>query len=198
MAYIDYSEGDCNSIYEITPDGTTSEVFEPQGLVAGRCHGNALRYSKKEDLFTFSILNIEVLMVRRDGTIDWKLSDIAGPNTSWGARQHGHQLLEDSILVFANNYSADSFVLEYDLDGNELMRYDTGLFTSHLGDAQRLSGGNTLVSLSDDVSFIREITPDQELVMEIDARAPDGDPIARLGYPLWRDTLYGPPPNLLQ
>lgn len=198
MAYIDYSEADCNSIYEITPDGNRVEVYESQGAVSTRCHGNALRYSQKEDVYTLSILSADILIVSREGTLEWKLSDIVGPNTLWGSRQHGHHLLDDSILVFANNYGGTtSAVVEYDFDGNEILNYNSGLFSSHLGDVQRLPGGNTLISYSDDVSFIHEINRQKEVVLEIDARAPDSAPMAALGYPLWRETLYGPPPDIL-
>ena len=47
MAYLDYGETDCDSIFEIDP-AAPREVFESQGVVAtSGCHGNALRYSRR-------------------------------------------------------------------------------------------------------------------------------------------------------
>ena len=199
MAYIDYSETDCNSIYEIDPSGTTHEVFESQGVVSATagalgCHGNALRYSKKEDVYTFSDLNQDVLVVGRDGSVQWRLSErVSGGNAAWGGEQHGHQLLDDSMLIFANSGAGTSAsaAIEYDLDGNELKRFPSGGFTANLGDVQRLPGGNTLITYSND-SLIQEVDAQGNLVLEVRV---DGSSLA---YSLWRESLYGPPPDILQ
>jgi hypothetical protein len=194
MAYIDFSEGDCNSIYEIEPDGTTHEVWESADIISGACHGNALRYSAAEDVFTFSNLQSDVLMVSRAGEYLWSLSDIVGPNTVWGSRQHGHHLLDDSIVIFANEAGNNAAaVIEYDLNGNQIMFYDGGLYNRNLGDVQRLPDGNTLVTYSNAASFIREIDPEGNVVLEIDARDVSDPTAAALGYTVWRKSLYGPP-----
>src|SRR5678815_1405385 len=63
MAFLEYGESDCNSIYEIDPSGTKKEIFESQGVVpASGCHGNALRYSQKEDVYTFSDVMSDCLL----------------------------------------------------------------------------------------------------------------------------------------
>ena len=74
---------------------------------------------------------------------------------------------------------------------------DSGLTAQNLGDVQRLPGGNTLVTYSNDDSVIHEITHDQgnpRLVLEIDLGAEMRGP--SLGYSMWRETLYGPPSDI--
>ena len=108
MAYLDYSESDCNSIFEINNAGTYKEVFEPTGVTGTgtsfpSCHGNSVRYSKKEDYYTYSDWQADVAVVNRTGTLQWLLSKkVSGGHTAWGGQQHGTQLLDSSILIFAN------------------------------------------------------------------------------------------------
>jgi hypothetical protein len=195
MAYLDYSETDCDSIFEIDPGGTTKEVFESSSVLTGNnCHGNAVRYSKKEDVYTFSDLSQDVLVVNRSGGVEWRLSErVSGGNKTWGGAQHGHQLLDDSIIIFANSAGANraAAMIEYSLDGIEMFRYDSGIATSNLGDVQRLPGGNTLVTYST-ASVIHEVDSQGNLVLEI-----TGASGVRIGYTLWRETLYGSPPDIL-
>jgi hypothetical protein len=196
MAFIEYGENDCNSIFEITPNGTTSEVWDSEGEVAGSgCHGNALRYSKDEDIYTFSDVSTEVFGVSRGGDVVWKLSEIVPMgNAAWQGVQHGHQLLGDSIIIFANRGAGmnASAAIEYNFEtGAELLNFSSGDFSQNLGDVQRLPGGNTLVTFSND-SIIKEIDAQKNVVMEINGGG------SRFGYSLWTDTLYGPPPDILQ
>jgi hypothetical protein len=48
MAFIDYGEADCDSIFEIDPSGVTKEIWDSEDLQTGaggpRCHGNALPF----------------------------------------------------------------------------------------------------------------------------------------------------------
>jgi hypothetical protein len=196
MAYLDYSEGDCDSIFEIVPDGTVAEVVETQGAVTNlRCHGNALRYSKTEDVYTYSDVASDIYVFdRTTAKLLWKLSDRVGSNTAWGGSNHGHHLLDDSILVFGNHGGTDgnSAAFEYTLDGRQIRKYDSGLRAQNLGDVQRLPGGDTLVSYSNDDSYIHEIDDQNNLVMRIDLGA--GGPA--LGYIMWRPSLYGPPSDI--
>ena len=192
MAYLDYGESDCNSIFEIDPGGTTTEVFESSDVISGGgCHGNAVRYSQHEDVYTFSDVNQDVFVVNRSGSVEWRLSEItSNGNQSWGGTQHGHQLLDSSILVFANRAAGNaSAAIEYTLDGQELLRYEGGYSSANLGDVQRLPGGNTLVTFSND-SVIQEIDSSGDVVLEIDGGG------SFFGYALWRETLYGPPPDI--
>jgi hypothetical protein len=192
MAYLDYSESDCDSIFEIDPSGQTKEVFESSDVVrASGCHGNALRYSKKEDVFTFSDVSQDVFIVSRSGAVEWRLSEkVSGGNSAWGGTQHGHQLLDDSILVYANRSANNaSEVFEYSLDGQEIRRFSGGYSTANLGDVQRLPGGNTLVTHSND-SVIQEFDAEGNVVLQIDGGG------SSFGYTVWRESLYGPPPDI--
>jgi hypothetical protein len=204
MAFLEYGESDCDSIYEVDPSGQAREVFESQGAVGsgggggpggGGCHANALRYSQAEGVYTFSDVRSDILVVDRGGAVQWRLTErVNGGIAAWGGSQHGHQLLDDSFIVFANGGGqggmASAFI-EYSLDGDEIGRYDSGHFSQNLGDVQRLPGGNTLITYSND-SIIHEIDAQGELVLEIDGGG------SSFGYPLWRASLYGPPPDILQ
>jgi hypothetical protein len=193
MAFLEYGESDCDSIFEIDPSGATKEVFESSDYVqAGGCHGNALRYSKKEDVYTFSDVSQDVFIVNRSGGVEWRLSEkVSGGNSAWGGVQHGHQLLDNSILVYANRGGGNnaSAVFEYSLDGQELHKFSGGYSTANLGDVQRLPGGNTLITHSND-SIIQEFDAQGNVVLQIDGGG------SSLGYTVWRESLYGPPPDI--
>jgi hypothetical protein len=191
MAYRDYGESDCDSIYEIDPSGATVEVFEPEGVVpSDGCHGNAVRYSQTEDVYPFSDHHEDVLVINRNGGVQRRLTEIVpgGSSADWGGAQHGHHLLDNSILIYANDGGDGSTATEYSLDGEKIFTYDSGISTSNLGDVQRLPNGNTLVTYSS-ATVIHEVSPEGTLVVEIDTGR-------SVGYTLWRPTLYGPPPDL--
>ncbi len=192
MAFIEYGESDCDSVWEIDPSGVTVERFESQGVLDSKsCHGNAIRYSRTEDLYTYSDRYNGVLAFDRSGTVQWHLSDfVPGGNDVWGGAQHGHHLLDASILIFANEGMGRgiSAAIEYDFRGNELRRFQSGLYTPHMGDAQRLPGGNTLITFSN-ASIVQEFDVDGNVVLEVNG----GD--APLGYSMWRASLYGPSPD---
>ena len=61
-------------------------------------------------------------------------------------------------------------------------RHPEGLFVSHLGDARRLPGGNTLISWGP-LGEITEITPAGEVVWALDT---DGT----VSRATWVDALY--------
>jgi hypothetical protein len=194
MAFLEYGESDCDSIYEIDPSGNATEVWESQGVVAASgCHGNALRYSQAENVYTFSDVRQDIFVVSRAGALQWRLSQrTMGGNMAWGGTQHGHHLLDSSILIFANVAAGPgaSDAIEYNLQGQEIMRYTGGGFSGNLGDVQRLPGGNTLITYSN-AGIIREIDSQKNVVLEI-----AGGGMNRFGYALWRETLYGPPPDI--
>jgi hypothetical protein len=196
MAFLEYGETDCDSIYEIDPSGAKREVFESQGVVAtSGCHGNALRYSQKEDVYTFSDVRQDVFVVSRAGQVQWRLSErVSGGSASWGGVQHGHHLLDNSIVILANNGGGAnmSAMIEYSLTGQEMRRYMGGDYTQNLGDVQRLPGGNTLVTFSN-ASVIKEVDPQGAVVLQI-----NGASGTRFGYALWQETLYGPPSDISQ
>jgi hypothetical protein len=161
--------------------------------VLGTCHSNAVRYVQADDMYTFSDLSNDILRLDRSGNVLWRLSEtLPGGIATLGGRQHGHQMLQDSILVFANDGAGggNSAALEFSLaDGSEIFRYVSGEFTANLGDVQRLPGGNTLVTYSN-VGIVHEVDASGVLVMQYDV------PDSALGYSLFRPTLYGPPPDI--
>lgn len=189
MAYLDYGERDCQSIFEIDPGGTASEVFESTSVVSSsNCHGNSLRYSKKQNVYTFSDHLTDVFVVDRSGAVLWRLGQrVSGGNATWGGAQHGHQLLDDGLLIFANNGAGNnaSQAIEYTLDGTERRRFASGGFTANLGDVQRLPGGNTLITYSNQ-SLIQEVDGSGKVVLEIKVAG------SSLAYSLWLADLYAP------
>lgn len=195
MAYLEYGESDCDSIFEIDPSGTTTEVFESDDVLGGggMCHANALRYSRTEEAYVLTDVSQDVLVVNRDGSVAWRLSQLLpGGMGTHGGRQHGQHLLDASILVFANAGAGQnaSTAVEYDLmTGSELWNYDSGLYTANLGDVQRLPGGNTLVTYSND-SIVHQVDPEKNLVLEFDGQG------SAIGYVLWTPSLYDPTPDL--
>lgn len=193
MAYLEYGESDCDSIFEIDPSGTTTEVFESDDFLGGggMCHANALRYSKTEDVFTLTDVSQDVLVVSRAGEVEWRLSELLpGGMATHGGRQHGQQLLDESMLVFANAGGGQniSAAVEYNLEGEEIWRYEAGLYTANLGDVQRLPGGNTLITFAND-SVVHQVDQEKNVVLEFDGNG------ANIGYVLWTPSLYEPTPD---
>ena len=206
VAYIDKDaigvlSGGCGVLKEVTPTGEPKTIFEPGALVpaAEFCHSNALRYSKTEDVYTMSDYGHDVYVVSRTGELLWSLAAIVpGGQATWGgAPQHGHHLVDDGLVIFANNGgpNATSAVIKYNLQGEEVFRYESaaGLDTLILGDVQVLPGGNMLISYCT-AGTVQEIDASGNLVMEFQS-----SPAAnQIGYVLWRDSLYGFPSDVLQ
>jgi hypothetical protein len=195
MAYLDYGETDCDSIVEIDKAGTTREVFESTGQTGEwemGCHGNAVRYSKKEDVYVFSDDRNDVAIVERDGTVLWKLSEkVSGGNMSWGGQQHGVQLLDESLLIFANRPARSTGqALEFDLDGGLIKSFEARQNSTFLGDVQRLPSGGTLIDYS--YSALLQMVDASDNVM---LEAKFGFP---LGYVEFRQSLYGSPLDIQQ
>jgi hypothetical protein len=194
LAFIDYgSESDCPSVYELHQDGTKVEIFESTDylpdMVLPDCHLNSIRYNKAKNLYTVSDRLSDIFAIDRQGKLQWRLSDIV-PIETYGAQQHGQQLLANSILLFANvgGSGRSSAAIEYSLpDGKELFRYEPGIFSVWYGDVQRLPKGNTLVTFSM-AGKIQEVDAQGSLVMEVQGEI--------FGYSEWRSTLYGPPSDI--
>ncbi len=201
MAYIDYSpssacNGNGGGIVEIDPSGTTHTVVNASTFLSSSgggggmgCHGNSLRYSAKEDYYTYSDVQSDVYILNRSGALQWKLSSKVGSNSSWGGVQHGQQLLDNSIIIFANSGGGNnaSAAIEYGLDGSLIKKFASGGNTQNLGDVQRLPGGNTLINYGNGGN-IQEVDSSGNVVMEI-----KGSSGSYFGYSEWRDSLYGPP-----
>lgn len=191
MAFLDGGFTSCATITEITPDGTTKPVYDTRQIWQdGPCHANAIRYSETEGLYTLSDLSVgDIIMVdRASGTLERRLSEFS---FNWGYHQHGHHLLNDSIVLFNNE---NRIVQEISLDeanmqSSEIWRYSSAYNTEVLGDAQRLPNGNTMATYST-AGRIHEVAPDSSRVMEIRFSS-------TIGYSLWRESLYGPPPDVI-
>jgi hypothetical protein len=103
-------------------------------------------------------------------------------------------LLEDGTFVlFNNSYTATSHVFELKLDATPssftatlVKDYAGNGSSTNLGDAQRLPGGNTLVTYATDWKIV-----------ELDSSWNEVQTFSgRFGYSNWRPTLYGPPLRL--
>jgi hypothetical protein len=198
MAYLDYGERDCASIFEIDETGVTKEVFESTGVTSaagGKCHGNSVRYSMKEDVYVFSDDSIDVLVVGRDGAVRWRLGDkVSGGEASWGPYQHGTQLLDDGILIFANSAGGDAFhaqAIEFGLDGSVKRKFASRSSSLFMGDVQRLPSGNTLITYSTG-ERIQEVDVNDTLVLEIVATN------NAFSFVEFRQSLYGLPLDIRQ
>jgi hypothetical protein len=198
MAFLEYGESDCDSIVEIDNAGNTEEVFEstdvtgtPGSLMS--CHGNAVRYSMTEDVYTFSDHRQTVAVVDREGNLVWKLTDLVeGGKAAWGGSQHGHQLLDGSILIYANDGAGQgqSQAIEYGLDGTLIKAFSSAGNATNFGDVQRLANGNTIVTYSTS-ALIQVVDPNDELVAEVSGSG-------SFGYLEFRESLYGLPDDIQQ
>lgn len=195
MAYLDYGETDCDSIFEIDKAGTVREVFEPTGVIdmTSGCHGNSVRYSKKEDVYVYSDKQNDVVVVGRDGTLKWALSErVSGGNASWGGSQHGAQLLDESLLIFANSAGGDqnSQALEFGLDGSLLRSFTSRGTGDFFGDVQRMPNGGTLIDYST-IGLMQVVDSTDAVVLQIQASL-------SFGYFEFRESLYGLPLDIQQ
>lgn len=197
MAYLDYGESGCNSIFEINNAGDIKEIFEADGVVSNSggllgCHANSVRYSMAEDVYVYSDWQSDVFVVDRSGAVQWKLSDkVSGGNSSWGGAQHGTQLLDNSLLIFANSGAGNgSAAIEFGLDGSVMRTFNSAGSTMNFGDVQRLPNGNTLIDYAN-ASVVQEVNANDEVVLEFRASG-------SFGYIEFRQSLYGLPLDIQQ
>lgn len=190
MAYPAGGFNTCVVITEITPDGTMKPVYDTREIWgAGPCHANAIRYSETEGLYTLSDrMQGDIIMIdRATGRLVRRMKDYS---FSWGTDQHGHHLLGDTILLY-NNASRIVQEISFNdmtMQSSEIWRYGSSYNTEVLGDVQRLPNGNTLVTYST-AGRIHEVAPNSTRVAEIRFGG-------AVGYSVWRDSLYGPPPDV--
>jgi Arylsulfotransferase (ASST) len=188
-----------------TPDGqvTTAFTIGSNIYLSDIFHADAVHYIPSDDSFTISDRNPNVVVkVSSDGVPEWQLGGVCdGAPTgthcsaqSWQVN-HGHQLLDDGTFLLFNNTETygDAHVLEFKLDNTAdalsatMVRDYTGTAASAtLGDVQRLPGGNTLVTYSNDGTIV-ELDASWNEVQTFTVRA---------GYSNLRPTLYGPPLRL--
>jgi len=184
MAYLDYSSPgrDCTGFSEIDKDGTTRPIFDIEAALGlTSCHANSLQYVPGQDVYALSIHQDDVVVVDREGQVDWRLAEkVSGGNASWGAHQHGVQLLDDGILIFANETEQGSQALEFALDGSLRRSIPAPVDFRFLGNAQRLPDGNTLVGSG---YSMHVVTPADEVALEMTFNS-------TLGYLEFRSSLY--------
>jgi hypothetical protein len=213
IAYFEYETtgpGTCDRVMEMSPDGSTRQVFMVRDHFDRAvpdeewCHSNAINYLPEEDAYTLSILNMNTIVkFDRNGTVLWVLGgdDSDFPGVSWVA-QHQHQWLGDSILLFNNRGTGGglgvaSRAIEYSVDESTLeasliWEYASGQMSSMaMGDAKRLPGGNTLVVFSAS-GTIQEVSPSKEIIRQITYSMGNA-----VGYVEWRESLFGPPQKYL-
>ncbi|MBN2343488.1 MAG: aryl-sulfate sulfotransferase [Deltaproteobacteria bacterium] len=188
----------CARVMSLDTNGNIGLIYDTADTWGTGCHGNALRYSMAEQLFTVSDYEHgEIVAFDKSGDVAWVTQ-----NDGLWKYQHGHHLLNNSILIFNNGGSFSdvtltSEALEYEFSSDtgglrEIWRYRVeGLGTPTLGDVQRLPNGNTLVSYSNK-ALMHEVAADEQLVRSIDLGQ------AAFGYVVWRPTLYGHPVDLEQ
>jgi len=152
-------------------------------------HTNSVAYEPTEDALYMLPRYFDALLKTdaTSGQILWQLGGIHGDFTSdegGDLLEHSHfsQVWPGGVLLFDNGNHADSVssVIEYSIDETnmtvekvwEYTRADRG-FTSFLGDARRLEGGNTLIMYSPE-GELREVTPDGETVWLADTTVVSG------------------------
>lgn len=203
-------QGTCDSIVERAPDGSIEVVYplrEGLAYLADQtewCHANAIHYLPTEDAYYVSLLmqNMIVKVDRAARQLEWILdgddpleSDFSG--VTWQVQHGFHPLENDTLLVFNNGGEAGGLpspahALAFRLDetqgtATEEWQYETDINCPMLGDVQRLSNGNTLVTFSTAGAF-HEVDDDSLLVRQITFAG--GEVV---GYADARRSLYGPP-----
>ena len=155
--------------------------YKELGMESHPLHRNANRWSyghtntvfpMKDGRFLISSKNLCLVFIinPKTGAVDWEFqSDEMGG-------QHDAQMLDNgNVLVFANGvYAGDlhhSQVWEIDPKSNEVVwRYKakdnmTSFFSPHMGGAERLPSGNTLIC-EGSKGCIFEVTPEGDIVRE--------------------------------
>ncbi|MES2643628.1 MAG: aryl-sulfate sulfotransferase [Myxococcota bacterium] len=151
-------------------------------------HINGIAYDAAEDaLYVTMTFNNSVARVDRGtGTLAWWLADAAGDFTRVGdgelvSQPHSVQRTPEGLLVFNRGNPADAdtcsnatdIALDEALGTAEQLDVYTSercLLIPFLGSAQRLPGGNTLVSWTS-AGQMDEVTPDGELAWRVNTSA---------------------------
>lgn len=142
-------------------------------------HANSLMFEPESDrLFLYArYWDSLVAIDRHSGELDWMMGGPANAfevaeGSALPSHAHMSEVWGDGMLVFDNNNHGDkaSRVVEY--TWNERLRtvqetwsYEDGTFVGYLGDAQRLPGGNVLITWSTE-GRLTEVTPSGDVVWE--------------------------------
>ena len=187
-------------IKELDPEtGATTLIYDESTdfsqviADANGAHTNHIDYVPHLDAISFSMRHSSTI-----GLIGYPAGNLIAVfggsmsdfDMSWDA-QHGHQVMENSILVFNNNGSnGGASVLEYSYDLNTkasslIFDYSSGVAAPYFGDVQRLPNGNTFITYSP-TGVLHEVDPNGTLLRSIETTT--------IGYSRHRKTLYGAPP----
>lgn len=191
------------SLVEYTADGQSTVVVPDFTTLytSNTFHSNAIHYYAADDSYTVSDRNVNAFVkITRKGELQWQLGGTSPKGNSfklvgitWQVN-HGHQLLPNGNFLFFNNggMGGMSAAIELELDttawtATKGWSYQaSGVNSSVLGDTERLSNGNTLVTFST-AGTIHEVDSNGKLVMSIKTTS--------FGYADFRPSLYGPPPR---
>jgi hypothetical protein len=205
----------CSRVEKLSEEGELSLLYDLRdafgdGFEAGpdSCHCNSIQYNPSDDSISVSCLVVNAyIKISAAGELLWVLggsdSHFSG-DVQWN-RNHGHQMVSPTRILFFNNnglsgqpqreavtgVSSLMLELELDLDERTATRswtYDGGESSQTLGDVQRLPNGNTHVTYSN-AGLMHQVNADGNRVQEWDF--PRGT-----GYARHRESLYGPPPSL--
>ena len=201
MAYLDYSESDCNSIFEINNAGTNPRRssshggHRPPGTRSRAATATPCATRRKRMYYTYSDWQKDVAVVNRAGTLQWKLSKkVSGRAHAPGAASStGHQLLDNSILIYANNGTAWEVAggrIRARRQRNQGFQRQRWLNVTNFGDVQRLSNGNTIITYSTS-RLMQEVDASDTVVLEVKGSG-------SFGYVEFRESLYGPPLDIAQ
>jgi hypothetical protein len=168
-------------------------------------HCNALLYQAFDDSYTIGDRNPNLFVkVSRAGVLQWQFGGSCdgapAPKCAPGTWEvnHGHHLFEDGTFLLFNNgpfqqASTPSRGLEFKLNdsGSTLTAMEVASYASagnehsdSLGDIQRLTNGNTLITFSN-TGTIQELSPTWTVVQSLK--------LSSTGYAEWRPSMYGPP-----
>ena len=145
-------------------------------------HTNSLIFHDDTEEWTINMRQWDAtLRLNPDGSLKWM---VGGPldgftrteGTRWQRHGHMSDAWSDRLLIFDNgNHGDDPIVsraVEYRVDEaagtlEQVWSFDhpDGGYVTHLGDARRLPGGNTMVSWSPD-GILTEVTPEGDIVWE--------------------------------
>ncbi|MFN7142334.1 MAG: aryl-sulfate sulfotransferase [Myxococcota bacterium] len=172
---------------DFTPDlsQTYGSFYPADPTVEDWTHINGISYDPDEDDFyvTITISNGVARVDRQSGDLVWWLSDFQGgdfANVDGHSRvemPHSVQRIDGGVTVFSrgnpNNPSTCSAVVDIALDettweAREVWRHETEdcLLVTFLGGAERLPGGNTLVSWTT-AGRLSEVTPSGGIAWQV-------------------------------
>jgi hypothetical protein len=191
--------GSATTVFKI---GSNLYVGGPGALGAGpnSYHSNSILYHTTDDSFTIGDRDPSLYVkVSHAGAVKWQFGGSCS-NAPAGASHcvpgswqvnHGHHLLDNgTLLIFDNENSGPSHVLQFKLNTSGSMSATSikdftfdDIFCAFLGDVQRLPNGNTLITYST-ASEVLEVDPSWNTVQTL---------TGIWGYADWRETLYGPP-----